>query len=148
MEHFQFPEGYWFEDTPISFMLYGAGYSSKIIPDVVYGYRLNPDGITAKSGGSKRSVESYYITALCLREFSKFDVKNDQRAYEYFFRQCAMNWIRTRKQPKNVREAIFISESSLLDMYFMNRHSEAYKDIESALRKRQFKKFEVLALTS
>lgn len=24
-EHFQFPEGYWFEDTPISFMLYGAG---------------------------------------------------------------------------------------------------------------------------
>lgn len=23
MEHFQFPEGYWFDDTPISFMLYG-----------------------------------------------------------------------------------------------------------------------------
>ena len=147
MEHFQFPEGYWFEDTPISFMLYGAGYSSKIIPDVVYGYRLNPDGITAKSGGSKRSVESYYITELCLREFPQFGVKYDKRAYEYFLRQCLMNWSRTRKQPKEIREAIFVLECGLREKYFKNQHSEVNTDIEVALRKKQFHKFEVLART-
>lgn len=147
MKHFQFPEGYWFEDTPISFMLYGAGYSSKIIPDVVYGYRLNPDGITAKSGGSKRSVESYYITELCLREFPQFGVKYDKRAYEYFLRQCQMNWSRTRKQPREIREAIFVLESGLREKYFKNQHSEVNKDIEVALRKKQFHKFEVLART-
>ena len=147
MEHFQFPEGYWFEDTPLSFMLYGAGYSSKIIPDLVYGYRLNPDGITAKSGGSKRSVESYYITELCLREFPQFGVKYDQRAYEYFLRQCLMNWSRTRKQPKEIREAIFVLESELREKYFNDKQSEVNKDIEVALRKKQFLKFEVLART-
>jgi glycosyltransferase involved in cell wall biosynthesis len=147
MEHFQFPEGYWFEDTPISFMLYGAGYSSKIIPDVVYGYRLNPDGITAKSGGSKRSVESYYITDLCLREFPQFGVKYDNRAYEYFLRQCQMNWSRTRKQPKEIREAIFVLESELREKYFKDQHSEVNTGIELALRKKQFHKFEVLART-
>lgn len=147
MEHFQFPEGYWFEDTPISFMLYGAGYSSKIIPDVVYGYRLNPDGITAKSGGSKRSVESYYITELCLREFPQFGVKYDNRAYEYFLRQCQMNWSRTRKQPKEIREAIFVLECGLMEKYFNGRHSEVNNDIEVALRKKQFLKFEVLSRT-
>lgn len=145
MEHFQFPEGYWFEDTPISFILYGAGYSSKIIADVVYGYRLNPDGITAKSGGSKRSVESYYITELCLREFPQFGVKYDKRAYEYFLRQCLMNWSRTRKQPKEIREAIFVLECGLREKYFKNQHSEVNTDIEVALRKKQFHKFEVLA---
>ena len=147
MEHFQFPEGYWFEDTPISFMLYGAGYSSKIIPDVVYGYRLNPDGITAKSGGSKRSVESYYITELCLREFPQFGVKYDQRAYEYFLRQCQMNWSRIRKQPKEIREAIFVLECGLMEKYFNGWHSKVNEDIEVALRKKQFHKFEVLART-
>ena len=147
MEHFQFPEGYWFEDTPISFMLYGAGYSSKIIPDLVYGYRLNPNGITAKSGGSKRSVESYYITELCLREFPQFGVKYDKRAYEYFLRQCLMNWSRTRKQPKEIREAIFVLECGLREKYFKDQHSEVNEDIEVALRKKQFHKFEVLART-
>jgi glycosyltransferase involved in cell wall biosynthesis len=147
MEHFKFPEGYWFEDTPISFVLYGAGYSSKIIPDVVYGYRLNPDGITAKSGGSKRSIESYYITELCLREFPQFGVKYDQRAYEYFLRQCMMNWSRTRKQPRSIREAIFVLECRLMEKYFNDRHSEVNNDIEVALRKKQFQKFEVLSRT-
>jgi glycosyltransferase involved in cell wall biosynthesis len=147
LEHFQFPEGYWFEDTPISFILYGAGYSSKVIPDMVYGYRLNPDGITAKSSGSKRSVESYYITELCLREFPQFEVKYDQRAYEYFLRQCFMNWSRTREQPKSIREAIFVLECGLMEKYFRDLQSKKNKGIETALRKRQFKKFEVLART-
>lgn len=147
MEHFRFPEGYWFEDTPISFILYGAGYSSKVIPDVVYGYRLNPDGITAKSGESKRSVESYYITALCLREFPQFGVKYDQRAYEYFLRQCLMNWSRTKKQPKHVREAIFVLECDLKEKYFRDLQSEKNKNIQTALQKKQYKKFEVLIRT-
>lgn len=147
LEHFQFPEGYWFEDTPISFILYRVGYSSKVIPDVVYGYRLNPDGITAKSSGSRRSVESYYITTLCLREFPLFGVKYDQQAYEYFLCQCIMNWSRTKNQPKNVREAIFVLESTLLDKYFKDQHSEMNEDIEKALRKKQFQKYEVLART-
>lgn len=147
LEHFKFPEGYWFEDTPISFVLYGVGYSSKIIPDVVYGYRLNPDGITAKSSGSKRSVESYYITELCLREFPQFEVKYDQRAYEYFLCQCLMNWSRTREQPKSIREAIFVLECKLMEEYFRDLRSKKNRDIETALRKIQFKKFEVLART-
>lgn len=147
LEHFQFPEGYWFEDTPISFILYGKGYSSKIIPEVVYGYRLNPDGITAKSSKSKRSVESYYITKLCLREFSQFGVKYDKRAYEYFLRQCVMNSQRIRKQPKRIREAIFVMEAGLREKYFKNQHSESNEDIEAALQNKQFRKFEVLART-
>lgn len=147
LEHFQFPEGYWFEDTPISFMLYGKNYNFSIIPNVVYGYRLNPEGITTKSRGSKRSVESYYITALCLREFPDFNVAYDQRAYEYFLNQCVMNWSRTAKLPKNVREAIFVLENELRKKYFKNMHSEHYKEIENCLKNIQFNKFEILMRT-
>lgn len=147
LEHFQFPKGYWFEDTPISFILYGKGYNFKNISDIVYGYRLNPNGITVKSRTSKRSIESYWITALCLREFSAFGVLYDQRAYEYLLQQCIMNWERTAKQPKNVREAIFVLEAELIEKYFKNMCSNNNKEIEKALRKKQFRKFEILAWT-
>ena len=58
-----------------------------------------------------------------------------------------MNWSRTRKQPKEIREAIFVLEGGLREKYFKNQHSEVNEDIEAALRKKQFHKFEVLART-
>lgn len=147
LKHFQFPEGYLFEDTPISFILYGKKYISKTISDVVYGYRLNPEGITAKSKKMKRSVESYYITALCLKEFPAFNVSYDKRAYEYFLNQCCMNSKRTLNQPRNVREAIFVLEANLRERYFKDMHSKSNKEIEAALDNKQFGKFEILAIT-
>lgn len=148
LEHFRFPEGYWFEDTAISFILYGKKFASKVIPDVVYGYRLNPEGITSKSKGAKRSVESYYVTALCLRELPDFHVPYDSRAYELFLSQCLMNWRRCAELPQEVREAIFVLEAGLWEKYFKEMHSETNKGIEMAFRKKQFHRFEILARTS
>ena len=147
LKHFQFPEGYLFEDTPISFILYGKNYRFKTISDVVYGYRINPEGITAKSKKMKRSVESYYITALCLKEFPAFNVSYDKRAYEYFLNQCCMNFKRTLNQPRNVREAIFVLEANLKERYFKDMYSKSNKEIESALDNKQFRKFEILAIS-
>ena len=58
-----------------------------------------------------------------------------------------MNWSRTRKQPKEIREAIFVLECGLMEKYFNGRHSKVNEDIELALRKKQFHKFEVLSRT-
>lgn len=58
-----------------------------------------------------------------------------------------MNWSRTRKQAKEIREAIFVLECGLREKYFKDQHSAVNKDIELALRKKQFHKFEVLART-
>lgn len=147
LEHFQFPEGYWFEDTPVSFILYGKDYSYKCISNVVYGYRLNPNGITATSVGKVKSIDSFYITELCLKEFPIFDVSYNQRAYEYFLEQCVTNYWRTVKLSKNIRKAIFVLESTLMENYFKHFSSETNKDIEEVLQKKQFLKFEILLKT-
>ena len=72
LEHFQFPEGFWFEDTPISFLLQAMPYRFAVVSDIVYGYRVNPEGITAKAPTSKKSIDSYWITEECLKEFPAF----------------------------------------------------------------------------
>lgn len=147
MENFRFPEGYWFEDTPISFMIAAMPFRFVATKRLVYGYRLNPQGITQTAGKRRKSVDSYWITELCLREFPSFGLAYDQRAYEYLLRQALVNWSRTNQQPLEVREAIFVLTRELREQYFSGYHTEISKlrKLERAIEKRQFRKFEFLA---
>lgn len=140
LKDFCFPEGYWFEDTSVSYILYGMNYKIRNTDSFVYRYRINPNGITATS-----SVETYYITELCLQEFPAFQVPYDMRAYEYFLRQCRMNWQRTKQRPCKVREAMFVLEVRLRKQYFTGMKTQENRNLEEALEKRQFDKFEAVA---
>lgn len=147
LANFQFPEGYWFEDTPISCIMYGMGYRMNMIQDIVYGYRLNPNGISATAPHSERSIETWYITKKCYEEYPAFGVDYDQRAYDYFLKQCITNEKRTRHQPPKIREAIFTLEHELMKKYFasFSTQDSSLKRTEAALKKRLFVAFELLA---
>ena len=149
LEKFKFPEGFWFEDTPVSFILAAMTYKFAAIKDMVYGYRLNPNGISAISGSFKKSVDSFWITERCLEEFPEFGIKYDQRAYEYFLRQAYMNWNRTKKQPRKIREAIFILTIELKNRYFQGMKTEdvSLKKIENTLEKKQYLKYELTMIS-
>lgn len=145
MEHFQFPEGFWFEDTPLSFMIAAMPYRCAAIKDIVYGYRFNPQGITATARKKKRAVESYWITEACLEEFPIFSLSYDQRAYEYLLRQSLQNEGRTRHQPYRIRKAQFVLTAELMERYFagFKTRKPAMEWVEEALRKRQFVRFDL-----
>ncbi|MDO4838902.1 MAG: glycosyltransferase family A protein [Clostridia bacterium] len=145
---FQFPEGFLYEDTPLSFIIAVLSCRCFAIKDIVYGYRQNPNGITATSKKSTRAVESYWITEECLKEFPLFGVPYDQRAYEYLLRQSLMNAGRARLQPREIRKAEFVLTSELMGTYFAGFHTQEpkMKKIEQALRNRQFTKFEMLRM--
>ena len=147
MEHFQFPEGFWFEDTPVSFILAALPYRCVAIHDIVYGYRKNPEGISKTAKKKKRSVESYWITEECLEEFGAFGMPYDQRAFEYLLRQSILNEDRLREQPREIRRAAFVLTADLKEKYFpgFQYNSCDMKRIEEALRSSQFVKFELCA---
>lgn len=146
LEHFQFPEGFWFEDTPVSFILQAMPWRFAATKALVYGYRLNPNGITATAQTKPKSVDSYWITERCLEEFAQFKLVYDQRAYEYLLRQTVMNWHRTKEQPREVRESIFIMTVDLLKQYFPDLHTKekTMQRLEKALRQRRFVSYEML----
>ncbi len=146
LEKFQYPEGFLYEDTPLSFIIAAIAHRAYAVKDIVYGYRQNPEGVSATSPKLKRSIESYWITEECLREFSAFGVPYDQRAYEYLLRQSLMNASRARFQPREIRKAEFVLTAELMHAYFAEFHTQEpkMKNIEQALRRRQFAKFEML----
>ncbi len=146
LENYCFPEGYWYEDTPISFILFGLPYSHEYLNEVVYGYRQNPQSITYTSVSKKKSIDTYWITEECLKEFPLFGLSYDQRAYEYLLKQSIMNAGRIRKQSRKIREAVFILTHNLINTYFtdMKTNSSSMAEIEKALKNKQFLRFELL----
>ena len=146
LENFQFPDGYWFEDTPISFILAALPFKCISIDNIVYGYRLNSEGITSKAVYSEKSIDSYWITEQGLKEFPKFKVHYDQKAYEYLLQQSIMNAWRIRKQKRKVRESEFVLITKLMDDYFKGFHTKNanMRKVENALRKKQFIRFEMI----
>ena len=148
LEHFKFPEGFWFEDTPVSFILAFMPYQFDVIDEFVYGYRKNPNGITSTAWKAKKAVDSYWITERCLEELPRFGVAYDQDTYEYLLRQCVMNWRRTRHQPRKVRKAIFILTCRLIDTYFKNMRSSTLgmDELEDIFRNFEFIRYESFML--
>lgn len=149
LENFQFPEGYWFEDTPISFLLAGLPLELAAVDKVVYEYRINPNGITQKAAYSNKAVDSYWITEQCLLEFPRFGVAYDQRAYDYFIQQTVVNYLRTRKMPYQIRKEIFILTGDCRKRFFPEtfKASESkYRLLEKAIKEKRFFQYELLMI--
>lgn len=57
----RFPLGYWFEDTIQNLIIDGT-WSEFYLDVPVYGYRINPDGITSNAKFNKKAVDTFWVT--------------------------------------------------------------------------------------
>ena len=146
LEHFQFPEGFLFEDTPVKLIL--GRMTTKIckLDNVIYCYRQNPAGITATAGTNHNVIDSYWMTEQCTEEMGFFGIPFDQETFERVLYQTMINQMRSRKQPLRIRKAIFTLTAELIRKAFPGCHSAKYPETEDAIRKGQFYRFELLAL--
>ena len=123
-------------------------YKVVCLKDLVYGYRENPNGITATAKKEKKAIDSYWITEQCLQKFPYFGVSYDQRAYEYLLKQSLMNAGRVKNQPIKIQKAVFILTSALIKKYFCGFETSDKRMVayEEALKNRQFYKFNLFLI--
>ena len=82
--HVCFPEGYLFEDTLMTLILFPRCHRIVTIPDDIYVYRFNPVGITATAGLSPRAVESLLVTIQLMEDGATSGQQTSQQTYENF----------------------------------------------------------------
>ena len=58
-ENIKYPEGYWYEDTIISYLIFPRCKNSSTISDVVYWYRRNAKGNTITSNKNKKCIDTF-----------------------------------------------------------------------------------------
>jgi len=113
-----FPEGYWYEDSALSFLLFSLAKKICVSAQMAYAYRINESGIVKTSVGKPRAVETYWITEQLLAERSGRGLPMDRAFFSFMLLQIRLNQLRVKDLQAQVQEAIFVLTCDLLKRYF------------------------------
>lgn len=116
-EHYQFPEGYWYEDTFPNMILMAKPFSVFTIPEVLYLYRENPNSITGAQKGKPKLIDSYRLTEHLL-EVQKQEGLISPGTAKQFIRQTLVNINRAGNLGMEAVEAEFHLSAALYQNYF------------------------------
>lgn len=83
----RFPEGFWFEDTCMPYLIFSRSLKTVSIAGSVYCYRANPRGITATSVHSKKSLDSIWVVLEMLDEMRRLGIDMTLVLYEQTLHQ-------------------------------------------------------------
>lgn len=89
-----FPEGYWFEDSIMGFLIFPIAGKMINTHYPIYRYRINPSGITLKSRGNPKMLDTVYITLRVIKDRAILGLDNNMDFYETLLYQIQMNQIR------------------------------------------------------
>jgi len=143
-ESFRFPEGYWYEDTVDGFFFYRLAKKVSTIPDVVYIYRNNAEGMTSVTRKKPKALDTYWITELCLEEYFGRGFCIDERFISIMRNQFVVNCKRMNEFEEEVQEAVFVLSYELLEKYKIPiEGSYLFK----LMAKREFGKYRLYCLT-
>lgn len=115
-EHYSFPQGYWFEDTLISMIIYPNAHSFKTIDKIVYKYRRNYSGITFSSKKKYKSIDSFWITERLFKDYKIINLPIDDQFKLFMLEQIKINYRRViHLNNEDVSIAIFILSINLYE---------------------------------
>lgn len=142
-EKIKFPEGYWYEDTLLIMIIYCNIKNAYVINDDIYAYRVNPSGATQSTCSSNHCVDTFWITELLVKEQHKRKFIS-QDCYEQFFCQMRINYMRMRKQPKEVIQSLFVLSRECYDKYISHygKHpsTKRQKELVRAMEQNDWKR--------
>lgn len=144
----QFPEGYWYEDTILSMVIYWNVQKAVTTNKIVYAYRQNPLGITKSSVGKAKAIDTFWITALCLEKKRKDKKPFTVEVRKQFLQQVWMNYIRTQRLSDQVQQANFGATAQIYADYFafdnMGELSKKEKQLSKVLQTLNYGKYRAM----
>ena len=141
--HVCFPEGYLFEDTLMTLILFPRCHRIVTIPDDIYVYRFNPVGITATAGLSPRAVESLLVTIQLMEDGATSGQQTSQQTYENFLLNEVPNTFCTiySLHSPSVNHHVFAIFCRLLRQYYegYTTSDPHLQPLEHALRTKDYR---------
>ena len=101
-----FPEGYWYEDSVLSFLVFSLAKKICVSKHMAYAYRINESGIVKSSVGKPRAVETYWITEQLLLERAQRGLPMDAAFFAFMLLQIRLNQLRVQDLPEQVQELL------------------------------------------
>lgn len=147
----RFPERYWFEDTIQAFLI-DSSYSNIEIKDCVYCYRKQSGSISQNLDNPK-VLDAYWIIREMVDWISAMGRHVDQSVYDCIIEHMgALLYSRINKGVgESTLKEVFLACGNFLnnDRRLLNMRTKLpglYRDVEDALRNRQYKRWKVASL--
>lgn len=139
-----FPEGFWYEDSIMTFLVFPQLTRAYVTPHLCYGYRVNEAGIVRSSHGKPRAVETYWLTEQLMSRYAESGFPVTQPYFRSILHQFRLNQHRVSELPEEVQESVFVLSCDLLDRWFPRDMTDpAYRTLLKALRSRDFGAFKI-----
>ena len=144
LDGFRFPEGYLYEDSFIYQVLFPQyaqlGKKAVGISSPVVKYRVNPGGISRKSRGSVKSLDSLWITLSLHEDRKKLGLESTQEYYEYILSMLVLTYRRTEQRDEETKKAIFVMWCDFLGREFegFSAVDPFHRRLERAVRDRDY----------
>lgn len=137
-ERIHFPEGLLFEDTIYPFCIEPL-YKQVEIEDRVYLWRVNFSSITHTASADLRSIDSLWITQVCIDWCREHQIPLDQSIYDKTLYQLgSLLYNRTRAIGEYARQSLFVVAREMIincaEFESYRTDNSALKAIELALR--------------
>lgn len=137
-----FPEGYWYEDTIVSYLLYALAETTITIPDMIFGYYMNPKGISTTGINSTKCIDTVYVVEEALRVRKLLNIQDNNTIKKATLWQLSVYVMsRTIAISDPYREALFILICDISETYnICNVDTDNYyeKEIIEAIKNRQY----------
>lgn len=143
-----FPEGYWYEDTIMSYLVYPRSEKTVTIEEIVYSYRKNPSGFSHIRGNNSKILDTYWVMELMLRDMKKLGISHCQSIYEQYLKSILTGCKRMMFMDKNIRKAALSLYSQMLCSEWEGYMTQdgRMKGFEKAVRNNRYGIFKLLVL--
>lgn len=143
-DRIRFPLDVWFEDTIVCMLLYRLCKKMVVTDEVVYAWRLNPNGITHNARKNKKCIDHYWVMEYLLEKAKELGLPNDRVQYELVKGHLStLMYRRLSLQDEEVLESAFILGCKMLDDIRPNGYeckgNTVEKDLEKAFITRNYK---------
>lgn len=147
-KNLSFPEGYLFEDTIFSLILYQMVQTVYTLNEQTYKYRLNPKGLNLNSKQTPNRVDSFWVTIQILSELDKFGIEPSEYLYTSLLKQLGMNFKRTfQLKPRAIQYACFRILTDIVNKKFGDYSGALpYQHLDTALKNKKFGDYLVACL--
>ena len=138
----RFPNGYWFEDTVMAFVIFSMAKRVATSNVLLYHYRKNPQGITSKSRGKVKILDTYWISEQLLHDRETLKLHNDITFAKVMLQQVKTNYHRIKTLGRSdIDRAVFVLTADLWNKYFSNIKSTS--PLAKALAMNDFLQYKV-----
>lgn len=143
-DNLRFPLNVWFEDTIVCMILFRMCRKMVVIDNVVYAWRINPNGITQNARKSRKCIDHYWVMEYVLEKAEKIGLPDDALQYNLVKSHVStLLYRRISLMSENVIESAFVMACDMLDKIrpqnYEGNQRKIERDIETAFKTRNYK---------